>query len=148
MEEVLERVVSQPTEAGLAEERMLRAELVQEMVARQARGEGVKRIARELAVAPEETLTVMRLGLPENLERVLSSTNLIKNLFGRVGRRIERWQNGTMVLRWTAAGVVESRARLSQTRVLSRHADPDRRAARSRRAVQSQGLRILKRPLK
>src|SRR3984957_18459657 len=38
----------------------------------------------------EETLTVMRLGLPENLERVLSSTNLIENLFGRVreiGRR-------------------------------------------------------------
>src|SRR5271169_4765200 len=47
MEEGLERVVSQPTEAGLAEERMLGAELVREMVARQARGEGVKRIARE-----------------------------------------------------------------------------------------------------
>jgi hypothetical protein len=46
---------------------------------------------------------VMRLGLPENLERVLSSTNLIENLFGRVreiGRRVKRWQNGTMVLRW------------------------------------------------
>ena len=59
----------------------------------------------------EETLTVMRLGLPENLERVLSSTNLIENLFGRVraiGRRVKRWQNGTMVLRWTAAGVLEA----------------------------------------
>src|SRR3984893_14360348 len=58
-----------------------------------------------------ETLTVMRLGLPENLERVLSSTNLIENLFGRVreiGRRVKRWQNGTMVLRWTAAGVLEA----------------------------------------
>jgi putative transposase len=53
----------------------------------------------------------MRLGLPENLERVLSSTNLIENLFGRVrriGRRVKRWQNGTMVLRWTAAGVLEA----------------------------------------
>ena len=53
----------------------------------------------------------MRLGLPENLERVLSSTNLIENLFGRVreiGRRVKRWQNGTMVLRWTTAGVLEA----------------------------------------
>ena len=59
----------------------------------------------------EETLTAMRLGLPENLERMLSSTNLIENLFNRVreiSRRIKRWQNGTMVLRWTAAGVLEA----------------------------------------
>ena len=53
----------------------------------------------------------MRLDLPENLERVLSSTNLIENLFSRVreiGRRVRRWQSGTMVLRWTAAGVLEA----------------------------------------
>jgi hypothetical protein len=59
----------------------------------------------------EETLTVMRLGLPANLDRVLSSTNLIENLFGRVreiGRRVKRWQSGTMVLRWTAAGALEA----------------------------------------
>jgi len=67
--------------------------------------------ASSLREGLEETLTVMRLGLPENLERVLSSTNLIENLFGRVreiGRRVKRWQNGTMVLRWTAAGVLEA----------------------------------------
>ena len=54
---------------------------------------------------------MMRLGLSENLERVLSSTNLIENLFSRVrevGRRVKRWQSGTMVLRWTAAGVLEA----------------------------------------
>jgi len=59
----------------------------------------------------EETLTVMRLGLPENLERVLSSTNLIENLFSRVreiGPRVKPWQSGTMLLRWTAAGVLEA----------------------------------------
>jgi transposase-like protein len=47
--------------------------------------------AASLREGLEETLTVMRLGLPENLERVLSSTNLIENLFGRVreiGRRV------------------------------------------------------------
>jgi transposase-like protein len=45
-----------------------------------------------------ETLTVMHLALPENLERVLSSTNLNENLFSRVreiGRRVRRWQSGT-----------------------------------------------------
>ena len=25
-----------------------------------------------------------------------------------IGRRVRRWQNGTMVLRWTAAGVLEA----------------------------------------
>jgi putative transposase len=67
--------------------------------------------ASSLREGLEETLTVMRLGLPENLERVLSSTNLIENLFSRVreiGRRVKRWQNGTMVLRWTAAGALEA----------------------------------------
>ena len=67
--------------------------------------------AASLREGLEETLTVMRLGLPGNLERVLSSTNLIENLFSRVreiGRRVKRWQNGTMVLRWTAAGVLEA----------------------------------------
>src|SRR5580704_13918593 len=58
-----------------------------------------------------KTLTVMRLGLAENVERVLSSTNLIENLFSRVreiGRRVKHWQSGSMVLRWTAAGVLEA----------------------------------------
>src|ERR1700674_2672752 len=67
--------------------------------------------AASLREGVEETLTVMRLGLPENLERVLSSTNLIENLFSRVreiGRRVKRWQDGTMVLRWPAAGVLEA----------------------------------------
>jgi hypothetical protein len=45
---------------------------------------------------------VMRFGLPENLERVLSSPSLI------VARRVKRWQGGSMILRWTAAGVLEA----------------------------------------
>jgi putative transposase len=53
----------------------------------------------------------MRLDLPESLERVLSSTNLIENLFSRVrdtARRVKRWHGGMMILRWTAAGVPEA----------------------------------------
>ena len=67
--------------------------------------------AASLREGLDETLTVMRLGLPESLERVLSSTNLIENLFSRVreiGRRVRRWQSGTMVLRWSAAGILEA----------------------------------------
>jgi len=59
----------------------------------------------------EETLTVIWLHLPESLERVLSSINLIENLFSRVreiAHRVKRWHGGTMILRWTAAGVLEA----------------------------------------
>jgi len=41
----------------------------------------------------------------------LSSTNLIENLFSRVreiARRVKCSQGGTMILRWTFAGVLEA----------------------------------------
>jgi transposase len=50
MEDEQEAIVSGLTEARSAEERMLGAELVQEIVARKQRGDGIKRIARELGV--------------------------------------------------------------------------------------------------
>jgi mutator family transposase len=73
--------------------------------------------AASLREGREETLTVMRLHLPESLERVLSSTNLIENLFSRareVARRVKRWQGGMMILRWTAAGVLEAERHFRQ----------------------------------
>ena len=62
MEERLDRVVSQPREPGSAEERMLRGDLVREIVARKERGEGVKRIARELGVDRKTVRRWLRLG--------------------------------------------------------------------------------------
>jgi len=53
--------------------------------------------AASLREGLDETLTVMRLGLADNLERVLSSTNLIENLFSRV-REIGRQDFGCQVL--------------------------------------------------
>ncbi|GEM_PF-6616036 len=50
MEAEQDRVVSLRAESGLAEERMLRVDLVREIVARKERGEGVKLIARELGI--------------------------------------------------------------------------------------------------
>ena len=67
--------------------------------------------AASLREGLEETLTLMALHLSAGLERVLSTTNLIENLFSRVreiARRVKRWQGGTMILRWTAAGVLEA----------------------------------------
>ncbi|MBV8453321.1 MAG: hypothetical protein JOZ29_13775 [Deltaproteobacteria bacterium] len=49
--------------------------------------------------------------MPEILERILSSTNLIENLSSRVRemtRRVRRWQDDAMILRWTTASVLEA----------------------------------------
>jgi putative transposase len=67
--------------------------------------------AASLREGLDETLTVMRLDLPESLERVLSSTNLIENLFSPVrelARQVRHWQSGAMILRWCAAGMLEA----------------------------------------
>jgi putative transposase len=59
----------------------------------------------------DETLTVMGLALPQALERSFSTTNPIESLNDRlrtVARRVKRWRGGSMILRWTAAGVWEA----------------------------------------
>jgi transposase-like protein len=62
----------------------------------------------------DETLTVMRLGLPRTLERKLSTTNAIENLIGSVrhlGKRVKNWRNGKMILRWTVTAVADAASR-------------------------------------
>jgi transposase-like protein len=59
----------------------------------------------------DETLTVMGFGLPLSLERTLSTTNSIENLIGslrRVSRRVKRWRDGQMILRWTVTSMREA----------------------------------------
>jgi len=59
----------------------------------------------------DETLTVMALGLPRTLERSFSTTNPIENLNERIrqiSKRVKRWRGGSMILRWTAAGIFEA----------------------------------------
>lgn len=65
--------------------------------------------ARSLEEGLEETLTLHRLGLNEKLRRSLSSTNLIESCFSRTAawtRRVKRWRNAKMVLRWGAAALL------------------------------------------
>ena len=62
----------------------------------------------------DETLTVMRLGLPKKLERQLSTTNAIENLMGSVRRlasRVKRWRDGKMILRWVVTAVADAAGR-------------------------------------
>jgi transposase-like protein len=62
----------------------------------------------------DETLTVKRLALPSQLERILSTTNAIENLMGSVRdrtRRVKRWKDGRMMLRWVATALEDASTR-------------------------------------
>jgi transposase-like protein len=64
---------------------------------------------RSLREGMEETLTVVRLGIPELLRQSLSSTNLIESAFSvadTVGERVKQWKAGDMRWRWCAAGLL------------------------------------------
>ena len=59
-----------------------------------------------------ETLTVLRLGVSPTLARTLRSTNCIESMISIArthSRNVKNWQNGTMALRWCAAGMIEAR---------------------------------------
>ena len=65
--------------------------------------------AGSLREGMEETLTVVKLALPELLRKSLATTNAIENLNGtirRVSRNVKRWKSPSMIRRWTALGVV------------------------------------------
>lgn len=65
--------------------------------------------AASLREGLEETLTVTRLRLPEQLIKTLKSTNAIESAFDKVrlaARNVKRWRNGRQVLRWSAAGLM------------------------------------------
>jgi putative transposase len=58
-----------------------------------------------------ETLTVMRLKVPPTLARTLRSTNAIESMLEICrdhSKNVKRWRDGTMALRWCAAGMGEA----------------------------------------
>jgi putative transposase len=58
-----------------------------------------------------ETLTVLRLDVPPTLARSLRSTNMIESMISicrEHAKNVKNWQDGTMALRWCAAGMVEA----------------------------------------
>jgi putative transposase len=65
--------------------------------------------ARSLEEGMEETLTVHKLGVPEQLRKTLSSTNVIESAFSIVQtacRNVKRWRDGDHVERWVASGLI------------------------------------------
>jgi len=67
--------------------------------------------ASSLREGLDETLTVMRLGLPKTLQRSFATTNAIENMNGslrRIARNVKRWRNEGMIRRWVALGIAEA----------------------------------------
>jgi putative transposase len=65
--------------------------------------------ARSLEEGMEETLTVHKLRVPDQLRRTLSSTNVIESAFSiveTVCRNVKRWRPGDQIERWVASGLL------------------------------------------
>jgi transposase-like protein len=65
--------------------------------------------ARSLEEGMEETLTVHKLRVPDQLRRTLSSTNVIESAFSiveTVCRNVKRWRTGDQIERWVGSGLL------------------------------------------
>ena len=65
--------------------------------------------ARSLEEGLEETLTVHKLRVPDQLRRTLSCTNVIESAFSiveTVCRNVKRWQEGDQIERWVGSGLL------------------------------------------
>ena len=90
----------------------------------------------------DETLTVITLGLSDRLRQSLASTNAIESLMSRtrhVKRNVKRWRGGQMVLRWTAAAVLEA---VKGFRRLKGHKDMPKLVAALRARDQQLGIAV------
>jgi transposase-like protein len=67
--------------------------------------------AASLREGMAETLTILRLGVPPTLARTLRSANPIESMIEicrEHSKNVKRWRDGTMALRWCAAGMLEA----------------------------------------
>ena len=72
--------------------------------------------AASLEEGLKETLTVVRLGVPELLRKTLATTNPIESAFSvaeSVTRRVKRWRDGDMRQRWCVAGLLDAERRFN-----------------------------------
>lgn len=75
--------------------------------------------AASLEEGLEETLTVVRLSVPELLRRTLSSTNVIESALSvtrNVTSRVKRWREGDMRRRWCAAGLMRAEQKFKRVK--------------------------------
>jgi len=67
--------------------------------------------AASLREGMAETLTILRLDVPPTLARTLRSTNPVESMIEicrEHSKNVKRWRDGTMALRWCAAGMLEA----------------------------------------
>jgi putative transposase len=65
--------------------------------------------ARSLEEGLDETLTIHRIGVPQELRRALRTTNPIESAFSRVRtvcQNVKRWRDGDQRERWIASGLI------------------------------------------
>jgi transposase-like protein len=89
----------------------------------------------------DDTLTVLTLGLSD-LRHSVATTNAIESLISRtrhVKRNVKRWRGGHMVLRWTAAALLEA---VKGFRRLKGHKDMPKLLAGLRARDQQLGLAV------
>ena len=75
--------------------------------------------AASLREGMEETLTVVRLGVPELLRRTLATTNPIESAFSvaeNVTSRVKRWRDGDMRKRWCTAGLLRAESKFRRVK--------------------------------
>jgi putative transposase len=75
--------------------------------------------AASLREGLEETLTVVRLGVPAGLRRTLATTNPIESALSvtrQVTARVTRWRDGDMRQRWCAAGLLRAEAKFRRVK--------------------------------
>jgi putative transposase len=90
----------------------------------------------------DETLTILTLGLSDRLRQSVATTNAIESLISRtrhVKRNVKRWRGGHMVLRWTAAAILEA---VKGFRRLKGHKDMPKLVAGLRARDQQLGLAV------
>jgi transposase-like protein len=71
--------------------------------------------ARSLEEGMEETLTVHKLRVPDQLRRSLASTNVIESAFSiveTVCRNVKRWRTGDQIERWVGSGLLVAERQL------------------------------------
>jgi len=75
--------------------------------------------AASLREGMEETLTVVRLGVPEMLRKTLATTNPIESAFSvaqNVTARVKRWRDGDMRQRWCTAGLLRAESKFHRVK--------------------------------
>jgi putative transposase len=90
----------------------------------------------------DETLTICALALSDRLRQSLATTNAIESLISRtrhVKRNVKRWRGGQMVLRWTAAAILEA---VKGFRRLKGHKDMPKLVAGLRARDQQLGIAV------